>query len=299
MREHLGKALGVSAVGVGLLAFMIAVPSTSPLYGRTTESTSGDPDVQTQDQGSPANQQNTQQNTQPNTQQNAPATSGSQAGVNSQASAGNADSVIGAWPDEAKQAARKLIEKYGQPNGVLDDRLIWINNGQFKQTLVYRDGVEHNFPSRHMDYVKQTIAVKVPANKIGDLEKFDGSLSYERTRGLLSCEDQSEDRNFLAFNLANDIIKGKKTVEQARSYFSRASQLAMSGKSSPELEGLDFNVSGASTGDPDKAMSGKSSSSSSSSPSSSKSKSSSSEISPSGSESTPSGSENSPGGTHQ
>ena len=69
MREHMGKAVGISAVGLGLLAFMIAAPSTSPLYGRTTNDADvqqGDPDttqpnggasVQTPaDQGTPSQQ---------------------------------------------------------------------------------------------------------------------------------------------------------------------------------------------------------------------------------------------------
>jgi hypothetical protein len=250
MKEHVGKAVGISAIGLGLLAFMIAAPSTSPLYGRTTNDNAAVDQNEQSTSGSQGSQ--TQQTTQ------------SQQGQQGQSAGGlQADVVINGWSAEPQQAARKLIDKYGQPTVALDDRLIWIGNGQFKHTIVYRDPVEHNFPSRHIDLVEQAIAYKVPVNKVGDLSRFDGGLSVNRTKGLLTSFCKDETMNIMSLNLANDIVRGKKSVDEARSFSAKTSQLTLSGKSSPYTENLDFNIDDANVGDADKAVSARNGSSSS------------------------------------
>jgi hypothetical protein len=255
MKEHVGKAVGISAIGFGLLAFMIAAPSTSPLYGRTTNDNAA---VDPNDQSASGNQGSQGQQT---TQ--------SQQGQQGQSAGGlQADVVINAWNTEPQQAARKLIDKYGQPTVALDDRLIWIGNGQFKHTIVYRDPVEHNFPSRHMDLVEQAISYKVPVNKVGDLSRFDGGLSVNRTKGLLTSFCKDETMNILSLNLANDIVRGKKSVDEARSFSSKTSQLTLSGKSSPYTESLEFSIDDSNVGDADKVSGAKNGSSSSKSGSS-------------------------------
>lgn len=115
-----------------------------------------------------------------------------------------------------------MIEKYGQPNGVTPDMLVWKNNGPWKKTIVSRDTVSHNFPTPHPDLLEQFISYKVPVEKYDDMAAYDGSVIVERTKGEMSARCDEEGANFLAINLANDVATGKRTTEQAPQYYTNA-----------------------------------------------------------------------------
>lgn len=50
--------------------------------------------------------------------------------------------------------------------------------------------------------------------------RLDGSVTIRRTRGELSAECHGEAANFLAINLAHEILQDDKTVDEARSVYS-------------------------------------------------------------------------------
>lgn len=218
MKDSFGRAVGTCIVGLGLLAFVIAAPASD------TNTAAG---------------------------ANPPAMSTSTAGA--QTGAAVADSVIASWPDASNKVAKAMIDKYGQPNEVSNSLLVWNDNGPWKQTIVYRDGVAHNFPIVHADVLKQTISYRVPLDKYNDLARFNGSVTADRTAGLLSSTADREDMNFLALNLSNDIIRGNKSVDEARRFYGKTATLAMTGKSSPYTQGLLFKVTKGDNSDPDHA----------------------------------------------
>ena len=55
------------------------------------------------------------------------------------ASAKSPETVIDAWPALARSTAKAMIEKYGKPNRVTDEALVWIDNGPWLKTVVFRD----------------------------------------------------------------------------------------------------------------------------------------------------------------
>jgi hypothetical protein len=91
-----------------------------------------------------------------------------------------------------------------------------MNKENWKKITVNREETKHIFPVAHTDMMMQCVSYKVPADKLDELGKFDGSVVYDRTQGLLSARCDKEANNLLALNLSHDIITGKKTVEQAR-----------------------------------------------------------------------------------
>lgn len=123
------------------------------------------------------------------------------------------------WKETPKGVALKLIDKYGVPDEITDQRLIWENKGEYIQTMVSNVEIEHNFPMPHKDCLKQTVRYDAPTGKYGDASQFDGSVTLERTRGIMSAECNWEEANILALNLANDVITGKKTIEAARKFY--------------------------------------------------------------------------------
>ena len=150
------------------------------------------------------------------------------------------ESVILKWPEGARATAREMIAKYGQPSRFSEGALVWIANGPWRKTVVYRNAWPHFIGRRDKDYLEQTIAYRVPAEKIDDLKRFDRRIEVDESRGRLSARSESEPMNFLALNLADEIVSDKRTVDDARDFYKRTESLSKSGKSSAYMEGFLF-----------------------------------------------------------
>lgn len=120
------------------------------------------------------------------------------------------------WPEASQRAAFNMQEKYGEPDEVTDDMLIWNNNGVWLRTIVYRQEMNHDFPKSHTDVLEQWVNFKTPLDKYNELATYNGSITANRTNGTISSRCDLEALNFLALNLAYDVIKGTKSAEQAR-----------------------------------------------------------------------------------
>ena len=162
----------------------------------------------------------------------------------SSVSATEAKSMISNWPAKTQEVANTTMAKYGAPNAVTGTMLVWNNNGPWKKTIIHKEPVQHNFPMPHLDLLEQFVDYSVPADKYDQLAQYDGSVVVARTVGEMSARCDKEEANFLALNLANDIATGKKTVDEARTYYARAIKEMMQGKMDPYLQKLHFNVGG-------------------------------------------------------
>ena len=163
-------------------------------------------------------------------------------------------SIIDAWPEKPRATAKLLIDKYGAPDEATSKTLVWRNNGPWKRTVLSSEEVDHQFPAKHTDFLAQTVNYKVPAGKAGDLIKFDGSLIVDRTRGELTSRCDKEENNRLALNLADEIVRGKRSADDARKFLAKSVETSASGKSSPYVEDLRFTPQSADvTADPDSA----------------------------------------------
>ena len=160
---------------------------------------------------------------------------------------------ISGWPKASQMAAKMMMEKYGKPNESTPHMLIWYNNGPWKRTIVYDTESKHIFPVDHMDVMEQVIDHKVPVSKFSDLAAFDGSVTVKRTDGEMSAKCDKEGANFLAINLAHDVLTGKKTVAQARDFYANAiKEFALQNKMSPYMKSFQFSMSKGATNDTDK-----------------------------------------------
>lgn len=144
------------------------------------------------------------------------------------------------WHEAAAAAAEDMLRKYGAPDGITGSLLIWHDAGPWLEIMVKRDVVDHRFPSPHKDTLEQVIAYEVPEDKFSDLARFDGSIIAERTRGTLSSRSQSEAMNFLALNLAHDIITNRRSVEESREMYADIAAAYMKGEQHPYTRGLKF-----------------------------------------------------------
>lgn len=160
----------------------------------------------------------------------------------SQGSPKDATSAIQQWPENSKLTARQLIDKYGPPDAVTGDTLVWNEKDQWSQVTVYREGPKADFPVEHENIVENTIHYDVPLEGDDRLTQFDPSLMVHRETGTLSARSDSERANILALNLADEILRGKRSVDDARDFMRKTLNESMSGKSSPYEEHLLFSV---------------------------------------------------------
>ncbi len=151
-------------------------------------------------------------------------------------------------------AAADMMKKYGPPQEVTATMLKWRNNGPWKTTIISNYETPHRFPMPHPDVMEQTIDYRVPAAMFDDLAAYDGSVTADRTQGHLAARCDKEGANFLAINLAHDVVTRRKGVVAARAYYSRAiSTFMKTGRMDPYMQRLQFTPPRGQTGDADVA----------------------------------------------
>lgn len=155
------------------------------------------------------------------------------------------------WTSQPREAAEKTIERYGPPDEVMPSALVWSHRGPWKRIIVNRDPVPHRFPKPHNDLLEEWVDYRVPPERLNDLASFDGSVIVERTRGEIGARCDKEEMNYLALNLAHDVIKGNIGVDEARRTYTEKAAAFMMGKSDPYTEGLQFSTTDADTADKD------------------------------------------------
>lgn len=158
---------------------------------------------------------------------------------------------IDGWPEESKEAARLVIEQYGEPDEITDTQLTWHNPGPWKRIVATKTFFQHDFPAPHVDAVESVIDYRVPPDKFTELAKFDGSVIVERTAGEVSARCHDEQANFLALNLMHDIVTGAKTAEEARAYYAKEFADYRRKRPTPYMDGLRFTPGDRSAADPD------------------------------------------------
>lgn len=153
-----------------------------------------------------------------------------------------AEKLIDRWPSRSRTAAQITMARYGMPDEVGEDAMVWRANGPWKRTTVHRRAWLRYVFGAEPDCVENTVAYEVPARSLEDLARFDDRVSADPARAELSSRAGSEAVNYLTLNLADEIVNGKRTVAEAKAFRARIMRLADSGKSSPYLAGLLFET---------------------------------------------------------
>lgn len=161
--------------------------------------------------------------------------------------------IIKRWPEESKEAAQLVIDTYGEPQEASESLLTWHKAGPWKRVLASKVYFGHAFPAPHIASVESVIDYQVPPDRFSALAAFDGSVVVERTAGEISARCHDEQANFLALNLAHDIVTGARSVQDARAYYAKEFADARRKQPTPYMEKLRFQP-GTGTADPDQRM---------------------------------------------
>jgi hypothetical protein len=165
-----------------------------------------------------------------------------------------ANDIIGTWPEEAREAAQLVIDTYGEPHETTESLLVWNSVGAWKRILASKVFYRHEFPAPHTDSVESVIDYRVPPEMATPLAGYDGSVVVERTAGEISARCHDEQANFLALNLAHDIVTGRRTVEEARAYYAKEFLDFRRGRPTPYMEKLHFTPTSDGAVDPDQRV---------------------------------------------
>lgn len=159
--------------------------------------------------------------------------------------------IIERWPKEPHESAERLIEHYGEPNEYSATQMIWYDTFDgWKRSILSSEEIPHNFPAEHTDFLEQFIDYNVPLDMYSPLAIYDGSVMIERTKGEISARCGGTAMNFVAINLAHDIITGKRNVSEARVEYARLYNAHQNGEKPPYTTGFQFELP-ADTRDPD------------------------------------------------
>jgi hypothetical protein len=127
------------------------------------------------------------------------------------------DEAISAWKhEEAAVQARVTLAKYGLPDEMTRDMVVWYNRAPWKRVVVQDMHILHNFPVPHHDYISHVVAYKVNVERTGECFKFDTSIIIEPTAGEIGARCHHQGANTLATNLLHDILQGKKSWREAQ-----------------------------------------------------------------------------------
>ena len=162
------------------------------------------------------------------------------------------DAILDDWPETNREVANLARVKYGEPDEATARMLIWYDNDPWMRTVVHREGIQHDFPTPHLDIMEQTIPYQVPVDRFDDVAELNGSVVLERTNGLMTIRSNREDISFLSLNLAHDVAVGDRTPVEARAFHHDMVIALERGESPPYTQEFLFDVPSHSiTKDPD------------------------------------------------
>lgn len=167
------------------------------------------------------------------------------------ASAQGSNIDLSDWHELSRKAIDAMRAKYGEPDEMTPTMFVWHERGPWKRTIIYKDEIDHNFPMPHKDVMEQFINYRVPPEMFDELAMYDGSVICERTKGEISARCDKESMNFLALNLAHDIIEGKRDVQSAREFYANTVVAFMKGDKHPYTQGFQFEPKKGDEGDDD------------------------------------------------
>lgn len=175
-------------------------------------------------------------------------------GASSSMSPEQVEKIITTWPEAAKMGVKQMVLQYGQPNEGTPTKLFWFDRAPWKRIQLTSDQVVHQFPAPHADFLSQYIDYEIPLDKLDELGRFTGSCLIDRASGEAGARCDSEGANFLSINLMHEIVTGKRTVDDARAFYSETLAAYCLGESAPYCEGFLFELPKRNSGDPDKPV---------------------------------------------
>ena len=149
------------------------------------------------------------------------------------------EAVIADWPEGSRLTAARLLDSYGLPSRIDLDRLVWYGRGDWKRTVLW-EKAPYIYGGTAAGELEQTVAYSAPEDKAAALSVLGGRVRASRDGTELSAYSSSEELNFLALNLADEVLRELRDPQDVDSFYERAVRLRDAGKSSAYMQRLLF-----------------------------------------------------------
>ncbi len=159
------------------------------------------------------------------------------------------------WPEAPKSLGRTIIGHYGPPHEMTPTKMFWYRVEQWAQMELTADEVVHNFPTPHTDFFAQFVEYPVDPAKVAEVAAFDGSVIINRTAGQIGSRCDTEGANTLTLNVLVDLLGGRKSLAEARTFLAENLAAFGMGRDAPYAEKLQFTPVPSSP-DPDEGIMG-------------------------------------------
>lgn len=148
-----------------------------------------------------------------------------------------AANLISRWPVKSRALAGVMLEKYGTPDEMVSSQLSWRGRRPWTRVVVFRDPAAGD----GSDHLLEAVAYgEVHLDRWRELAALGRGAAYDPVTHELLARTDSEATNYLSLNLADEVIRGRRSAADARDFYDAASNLSLYGKSSPYMSGLLF-----------------------------------------------------------
>ena len=121
-----------------------------------------------------------------------------------------ADSIKNWKYDDAQHYAEYLVERYGEPDIVSNDMLLWEGKiSQFNQTYVKDESIPHCCPKPHRDYVYSTMEIDVPEELMESIAKASESIIVDQLKNEVTARCADIVANAITLGFVQKLVAGE------------------------------------------------------------------------------------------
>jgi hypothetical protein len=124
---------------------------------------------------------------------------------------------------DAKSYANKLIEKYGAPDAVTDNMVLWEDDkiSEFKKVYVMDESIPHDSPKPHQDYVYSTMEISVPEDKMQAIADASESIIVDQLKNEVTARCADIIANAITLGFVQKLVKGDIKPEDSKEEYKR------------------------------------------------------------------------------
>lgn len=124
---------------------------------------------------------------------------------------------------DAADYGRKMIEVFGEPDGVTYDCLYWKKLDGMLNVRLKDESIAHSFPAKHRDFVYSDHEIEVPEHLYSVFAHVTGSIIIDGLKNLVSARCGNLFANAITLQFVKDVVDGNapQTPEQAKEEYAK------------------------------------------------------------------------------
>lgn len=107
---------------------------------------------------------------------------------------------------DAVDYSKKMIEVFGDPDGVMFNQLYWKEVDDMKDVIVKDEKIEHNFPEKHYDFIYSSHQIEVPQHLYDIFAFVSGSIIVDGLKNLVTARCGTLYANAITLQFVKDVI---------------------------------------------------------------------------------------------